>query len=306
MSRSRFEVEADILLGYMNADQLPHAENQRRSVSRFTGGATLDECLEVARNINEHGHTVAIDYLSKGPTDSSEIARETRELLKIIQGIEVRSLTASVSLDLSQLGLPLDRDLFFNNMVEVAQAAENAGLELMIAEGPEGIDRAIEMYEHLCYHFDKVGITLQADLHRTPADLATVIEMPGRIRLVSAAKRPGLPLNPTDHVAPSSYRLMLWKLLESQHACCIAIQDPILLDEAHTLIVKQNLAFHYIHFELPYGVLTTELKSMRDRGYHTRVSIPYGLDWYLYICQKLAENGGGSLNPGKLALRLVK
>jgi proline dehydrogenase len=31
------------------------------------------------------------------------------------------------------------------------------------------------------------------------------------------------------------------------------------------------------------------LKQLRDEGYHTRVYLTYGVEWYLYLCHRLAE-----------------
>jgi hypothetical protein len=38
-----------------------------------------------------------------------------------------------------------------------------------------------------------------------------------------------------------------------------------------------------------YGVTSERLRTMRDRGYRTRAYVPYGREWYLFVCHRLAE-----------------
>lgn len=37
------------------------------------------------------------------------------------------------------------------------------------------------------------------------------------------------------------------------------------------------------------GVTPECLQVMREHGYRTRLYLPYGQEWYLYLCNRLAE-----------------
>jgi len=157
-------------------------------------------------------------------------------------------------------------------------------------EGSERTSDIIEIHRRLCKHFDNVGITLQAYLYRTAHDLVSALELPGRIRLVKGAyEEPADLALPRGDSLDTVYRDSMEILLASGHSCSIATHDPVLLDHAHTFIQQNNLDQKNIEFEMLYGVTPNRLQTMRDRGYHTRVYLPYGQEWYLYLCHRLAE-----------------
>jgi proline dehydrogenase len=63
----------------------------------------------------------------------------------------------------------------------------------------------------------------------------------------------------------------------------------VLLDHAHSVIQERSLDSRHIEFEMLDGVTPERLQLMRDRGYRTGVYLPYGQEWYLYLCHRLAE-----------------
>ena len=82
---------------------------------------------------------------------------------------------------------------------------------------------------------------------------------------------------------------VMQQLFTSGHPCSIATHDLALLDYAHSLIQEHGLDSTHIEFEMLHGVTPDRLHMMRDRGYRTRVYLPYGQEWYLYLCHRLAE-----------------
>ena len=154
----------------------------------------------------------------------------------------------------------------------------------------------LEIHQRLCETFDNVGITLQAYLHRTPADLESVLQHAGKIRLVKGAyAAPTHLAKPRGAELDSSYCQLMERLLTSGHPCSIATHDPALLDPvpleyAHKLIQEQSIERDNIEFEMLKGVTPERLRVMKDYGYRTRVYLPYGQEWHLYLCNRLAEN----------------
>jgi proline dehydrogenase len=47
---------------------------------------------------------------------------------------------------------------------------------------------------------------------------------------------------------------------------------------------------NHAEFEMLKGVELDRLCRMRDLGYRSRVYLPYGEEWYLYLCHRLAEH----------------
>jgi proline dehydrogenase len=258
---------------------------------RFIGGETLAQCVETVLTLNQQEFATTIDYMGESTRSATQVQQVTEEFLGVVRAIDVQHLNSSVSLDLSHIGLALDADLAFENASVIATAARTAGLEVMISrEGSERTADIIKIHQRLCDRFDNVGITLQARLHRTAEDLASILEQPGKIRLVKGAYEEPADIAWTSAAELSAAYLNLMEtLLSSGHTCAIATHDPVLLNHAHQFIESQRLDCNLIEFEMLHGVTPERLKTMQDRGYHTRVYLPYGQEWYLYLCHRIAE-----------------
>jgi proline dehydrogenase len=185
----------------------------------------------------------------------------------------------------------VDAGVAFGHASALAQAARDAGLELMISmEGSERTAAILALHRRLCERFDNVGITLQANLYRTEDDMAAALARPGRIRLVKGAYEEPADVARTRGLAvDAACRDLMHALLASGHACSIATHDPALLGQAHAFIQEHGPNGQAVEFEMLYGITPERLQAMRDRGYRTRIYLPYGRAWYLYLCHRLAE-----------------
>jgi proline dehydrogenase len=263
----------------------------RRAASRFIGGERLAECLQTAQQLQEQGHAVTIDYMGESTRTLAMALEATDEFLRVIEAVADHRLDASVSLDLSHVGLAVDEEVAFTNMSKLAQSADDAGLEIMISmEGSERTTAIFDMHQRLCEHFTHIGITLQAYLHRTVNDLSAALQRPGKIRLAKGAyEEPTTTAQSRGEGVDAPYRTCMELLFTNGHPCSIATHDQALLDHAQSFIQERGLNSTLIEFEMLHGVTPERLQLMRDRGYRTRVYLPYGQEWYLYLCHRLAE-----------------
>lgn len=262
-----------------------------RAVSRFIGGETFSECLLVARGLHERGIATAIDYMGESTRDRERAALVTREFLRVIETLAARGAAASISPDLSHLGMAIDPQLAYENAAVLAGAAREAGSEVMLnMEGSDRTETILAIHRQLCERYENVGVTLQAYLYRTEKDLAEALKRPGRIRLVKGAYAEpadvARPLGPETDVV---FATLMDTLLASGHPSSIATHDPALLEHAHRFIEGRRLPWGPIEFELNYGIAEDRLLQMQALGYTVRVYLPYGEEWYLYLCHRLAE-----------------
>lgn len=157
----------------------------------------------------------------------------------------------------------------------------------------EGMDRTVlilEIHQRLCEQFNNIGITLQAYLYRTYDDLNAALQCSGRIRLVKEAyEAPSSLARSRGAELDTAYCQLMEILLASNHPCSIATHDQSLLEYAHKFIQAQKLISDTIEFEMLQGVTPERLKAMNEYGYRTRVYLPYGKEWHLYLCNRLAE-----------------
>ncbi|MEL6605797.1 MAG: proline dehydrogenase family protein [Cyanobacteria bacterium J06614_10] len=262
-----------------------------RSAMRFIGGETLEGCLEVARKINQQGHAVTIDFMGESTRDEKMAAAATEEFLRVVSAIAQQNLQSSVSLDLSHIGMVIDPELGYQNAVAIAQAAQKAGLEMMISmEGTDRTTLILEIYQRLCQQVSNVGITLQAYLYRTGEDLNRVLQSPGKVRLVKGAyEAPSELAYDRGADLDAAYCRLMETLLTRGKACSIATHDQAILDHAHEVIERHAIDAQNVEFEMLKGVTYDRLQAMGERGYATRVYLPYGKEWHLYLCNRLAE-----------------
>lgn len=259
---------------------------------RFIGGETLQQCEKVAKDLNAQGFAVTIDYMGESTRDPERAKQATREFLDVVQAIANQKLNASVSLDLSHVGMAINPDLAYENAYALAQAGQDAEIEVMISmEGSDRTTTILDIHKKLCEHFENVGITLQAYLYRTPDDLSEVLQRPGKIRLVKGAyDAPIGAAKPRGDDLDDAYKEFLETLLQSRHSCSIATHDMTILSHAKNFIEAEKIERSHVEFEMLKGVTLDRLQLMRDSGYRTRVYLPYGQEWYLYLCNRLAEH----------------
>jgi proline dehydrogenase len=262
-----------------------------RAAMRFIGGQTLAQCVAAARALNGQGHAVTIDYMGESTRDAAGAEQATHEFLAVIQAIATAQIDASVSFDLSHIGMVIDPELGYQNASTLAEAARAAEIELMISmEGTDRTSLILDIHGRLCERFDNVGVTLQAYLYRTPADLASALTRAGKIRLVKGAyEAPASLAQARGASLDTAYRQLMETLFAAGHRCSVATHDPLLLDHARTYVEAHAVDREKIEFEMLKGVTAERLQALRDQGYRTRVYLPYGQEWYLYLCNRLAE-----------------
>jgi proline dehydrogenase len=263
-----------------------------KPVLRFIGGETLDECLGAARALNEQGFATSIDHMGESTWEVEAARSVIHEFIRLIRVIAEKKLDSAVSLDLSHIGLAVAPEVAYEHASLLAREAAAAGIEIMLnMEESARTSAILEVHTRLCEKFSNVGVTLQAYLHRTESDLQAALARPGRIRLVKGAYREppevALPLGPRVDAA---YRNFMELLLRSGHPCWIATHDPVLLEHAHRYIHLNRIPKGPVEFEMNYGVRPDQWAACRDRGYRTSIYLPYGTEWFLYLCHRIAEH----------------
>ena len=259
---------------------------------RFIAGETLAECCNVAKQLNRQGHAVTIDFMGESTHDVAMAEEATQEFFEVVRIIDEEKLDCSVSYDLSHLGMVIDPNLAYENACILAKAARSAGIEMMISM--EGVDRTetiLDIHRRLAEQFDNIGITLQAFLYRTHNDMDSAVKVNAKVRLCKGAyEAPAHLAMPRGPQLDSAYLQLAEKLIEWGCFCSIGTHDQTILDHLHQFIQASGRGHENVEFEMLNGVTPDSLQSMRALGYRTRVYLPYGREWHLYLCNRLAEH----------------
>lgn len=273
-----------------------------RVARRYVTGVTLPEALVGVRRVIAAGHAATVDFMGESARDAALADAVTEEFLRLGAAIGEHRSSCSISLDLSHLGSLVDRELGLRNAARIAEVTAAAGIELILSmEGHDRADQILADHAVLCERFDHVGITVQARLFRTADDLAGLFDRPGRIRLVKGAyDTPGSHAVPREDPAlPGLFDAYTDRLLRSGHRCSIATHDVDRLDHLDALVTREGLREAPYLVEVLDGLGTRQIDQMRDRGHPTQVYLVYGTEWWLYVCNRLAED------PQRLLLALA-
>ena len=58
---------------------------------------------------------------------------------------------------------------------------------------------------------------------------------------------------------------------------------------AVALIQNYKTSNDVYEFESLYGIQTEQLRNLKEQGYATKLYFVYGKEWYLYLCNRIAE-----------------
>lgn len=264
----------------------------RRIAARYIAGETVEDALDAARAILERGHGVSLEYTGESVRDAELADRETEVFLALISRLHDADLPATVSLDLSHIGMLQGPDHVHRNGMRLAEAIAPLGTALMVsAEASDRTDLVLQATERLAADGAPVGLTVQARLHRTPGDLERALALPGPVRLVKGAF-----LESSDVALPRDgaeltgrYLDLATALISSGHCVNIATHDPGLVDAVlrdHADAVRSRR----VEFEMLRGLGTDLLDRLHVDGYPTREYAIFGTEWWLYVLNRIAEH----------------
>ncbi|MFD7610419.1 proline dehydrogenase family protein [Streptomyces sp. NPDC059828] len=262
----------------------------RKVAQRYVAGESLADAVDRAQRVLTEGNRVSVEYMGESCRDPQ---RATAETDVFVDAARLLPHGCSISLDLSHIGLAIDEELALANASRIAQATAATGREMVIsAEGSDRTDAVLALHRTLCERFDHVGVTVQARLHRTAEDLRELLPLPGRIRLVKGAflEPRTLAYPREDPALATAYLGYAEQLADSGHLCSFATHDWDLIHRIdHHLGGKGDETAPW-EFETLLGLGTDRLGAMAGQGHPTREYIVFGTEWWLYVCNRLAED----------------
>ncbi len=264
----------------------------RLGAGRFVAGENSAQFLPVARAANAQGFAVAATILGESVRDPGETLAVTQEYCGLLHAFAQEELDANVALKLTQLGLDIDSELAFENVSRVAAAAQQSGKTIrMDMEQSRYVDRKLAIYRRLRERYENVGFVLQSYLYRSHADLVAMLPLAPNVRIVKGAY-----LEPPDLAYPrkrdvdENYRSLAELALSNDGYTAIATHDPAIVDRVVQFAAARGLPKQgRFEFQLLYGIGTPLARSILERGYRVRLSIPYGEHWFPYLMRRLAE-----------------
>lgn len=270
---------------------IKHSRLTRGLVERFIAGEEIDTAICIAHRLNQQGFEVALDYLGEDTNRPEDAENATRQYILLLKKIAESSVSACISIKLTQLGLDLGHDLCQANLECVLKSAHDLGNFVWIdMESSKHTDGILDLFSEMFPHYSHTGTVLQSYLYRTEADLERLIQMGARIRLVKGAyaEPPSIAYRSKREV-DRQFRILMERLLRHGKEPAIATHDRRLIRHAKEYAQQISLAKDRFEFQLLYGISRDLQKQLVAEGYRTLVYVPYGEQWYPYFSRRLAE-----------------
>jgi proline dehydrogenase len=263
----------------------------RLVASRFVPGEDLDHAIAACRRLGRQRIGAVLDHLGENVEAPEHAAQAVADYLRAIARIhDERDVDAYISVKLTQLGLDFSDELCTANLETVLRTAEPGGTLVMIdMEGSAYVERTLAVFRRLREDHDRLGVCLQAYLHRTPTDVDTL--PPGSIvRLVKGAY-----LEPPDIAIASrrdvdrAFGRLFATLVSRGHTVHVATHDPRLLAGVRRHVERAAVARSRVEYQMLYGIRRDLQTRLAAEGEPVRVYVPYGTEWYPYLTRRLAE-----------------
>jgi proline dehydrogenase len=263
----------------------------RFGASRFVAGETIDQAVEVIKELNRKGLAVTIDYLGEFVDNEREANEMADNSIEAIRAIGREKLNSQLSLKMTSMGLDISDDLVMRNMRRILDAAKEHGVFVTIdMEDYSRCQKTLDIFKQLKKEYDNVGTVLQAYLYRTESDIQDLKDYRPNLRLVKGAYKesPEVAFPDKKDVDENFKKIIKMHLLNGNYTA-VATHDDAIIEYTKQLVKEYNIPNDQFEFQMLYGIRPERQEQLTKEGYTMRVYVPYGTDWYGYFMRRLAE-----------------
>lgn len=266
---------------------------------RYVAGESLEENLQISKELNTHGMLVTVDILGEFINSIKEAEQNKNAYLSVVRKYHQEKILGSFSIKPSSFGLLIDQDKCYELIREVVREAAMYDRFVRIdMEDSSCTDMEIELFLRLRAEFpNHVGLVLQAYLRRTPQDLNYLIKVahstqsPLNIRLCKGIYIESEKIAYTDfHEIRSQFLGLLNTMLKRGVYVGIATHDQFIVNEAFSLIDQYQVSSNKYEFQMLYGVAPALRDKIVGMGHKMRIYVPFGKQWFAYCSRRIKEN----------------
>jgi len=266
----------------------------RRMSARFVAGFRIEDALSAAAALGRQGLFVTLDSLGENVSTPAQARQAAQIYHWLLDAIAGANFDANVSLKLTQMGMDLGENVAFEIVSGlVKQAAAANSFVRVDMEGSAYTQATIDLVRRLHAvpaNRGHVGIVIQAYLRRSARDVETLLSDGIRIRLCKGAyKEPPEVAFPTKREVDENFVALTKVLLKSGIYHGIATHDEAMIRATREFVAAERLDRSSFEFQMLYGIRRDLQRQLVQEGYHVRVYVPFGDQWYPYFMRRLAE-----------------
>ena len=267
----------------------------RRTVSRFMPGEEAGDALAACRTLAANGIASVLTHLGENIADRSEAEQVKQHYLDLTQRIVSTQLPTEISVKLTQIGLDLDPEFCYANLVALIAATPPEKVLWIDMEQSPYVDATLAIFKRARAVYANVGVCVQAYLYRTGQDLDSLIPMRAAIRLVKGAyNEPAELAYPVKKDVDENYFHLAQRLLSPESRklgvrAAIATHDKALIARLNAWAESQGVPKQGIEYQMLYGIQRAEQQRLAAAGYRSTVLVAYGTYWFPWFMRRLAE-----------------
>lgn len=262
-----------------------------RMAKSFVAGETIDEALQAVKKLNDRGIMATLDVLGESVKAREDSEKAVQSYLDLLDSISRTGVNSHVSLKLTQMGLDIDDEYCYQNMVKiVSHAKKHDNFVRFDMEGSPHTQRTLDIFYRVRGEFDNVGIVIQAYLYRSEKDIEGLNRIKAKVRICKGAYK-----EPKDIAIKKmkDIRKNFMKLTEIlfEHGvyAAIATHDDKLIQATKDYVAEKGISKEDFEFQLLYGIRTKTQQRLNDEGYNVRIYVPFGTHWLPYFYRRLRE-----------------
>jgi proline dehydrogenase len=279
----------------------------RRASKRFLPGERADDALAAASELAAIGISAMPSRVGENITVAAEANAVAEHYVGVLAQMRAANLPGSLSIKPTQLGLDLDAELCYQNLMRILEAAArfapsfsnaastNPGIIWIDMESSAYTDRTLELFRRVRSTHSNVGICLQAYLRRTPDDLESLLPLGAAIRLVKGAYAES-----TDVAFPAksdvddaffalTQRMFAADSIAAGNRPALATHDSRMIARIIEVSRVENVPQSHFEFQMLYGIQRDLQKQLARDGFAVSVLISYGTYWFPWYMRRLAE-----------------
>ncbi|RLM49059.1 proline dehydrogenase family protein, partial [Halorubrum sp. Atlit-28R] len=150
--------------------------------NNFVAGETADRAVSHVESLNHDGIAGILNLLGEHYSNRQEADADADAYVSLVRQLGATNLDGCVSVKPSQIGLDVSDTAFRENLDRIVDAAADDDVFVWVdMEDYTTTDVTLDAVDDLGHRTDgNVGVCVQANLKRTPDDLARLADVPGK------------------------------------------------------------------------------------------------------------------------------
>jgi len=259
---------------------------------KYIAGEELQDAINLVKQLNSKGIFATLDVLGESIQNKEEAIEAKKKCIEVIEAIETNKLMANLSIKPTQMGLAIDEEFAFQQILEIVQKAKSFNNFVRIdMEDSPFTDPTIRVYKKVNEKIGHVGVVLQAYLKRTLSDIEQLNKLGTNYRICK-----GIYVEPESiaykkrQAIRDNFLKALRLMLENRNYVGIATHDDYLIGNSYKMIKEMNIPKDKFEFQMLLGVKEELRDRINSDGYKVRIYVPFGEDWFAYSIRRLKEN----------------